>query len=228
MSLETKQISIGIIDDDQLIISLLANFLENQTHIHISLTALDGEEGIKKLEALDNLPDILLIDLKMKGMNGLETMEYLKVSFPKIKLILISSHYKQSFMGFMFKSGVNAFLPKGISTDKLLEVITEVDEKGYYFSIEQMNTIQNQLSTKFIKPDLTIINTLSKREKEVLKLICFQKTAQEIGEKLFISKRTVEGHKNNLFAKIGAKNIAGLIIFAIQNQFIDINELPII
>ena len=88
--------------------------------------------------------------------------------------------------------------------------------------------LREQISHKSPKPTLIEKNKLTEREVEVLKLICFQKTAKEIGEKLFITPRTVEGHKNNLFIKTEARNIAGLVIYAIQNNYIEPNEIPLI
>lgn len=223
-----KTISIGIIDDDVLIVNLLKSFLDSQERIEVVLMASNGKECLEKLAQAPELPEILLMDLKMDEMNGIETTQVLKDEYPDIKTIIISSHYKVSFMGFMLKTGVSAFAPKGISTNQLLEIIFEVHEKGYYFDKDQLDTIRKQLSSKFPKPALEKENVLSEREIEVLKLICQQKTAQEIGDRLFITKRTVEGHKNNLFIKTGAKNVAGLVIYSIQNEIINVNDLPII
>ena len=86
--------------------------------------------------------------------------------------------------------------------------------------------IRDQLSSKSRRPILDPKNLLTERELDVLKLICRQKTAQEIGKELFVAKRTVEGHKNNLFAKTGTKNMAGLVIYAIQNELINIKDIP--
>lgn len=223
-----KKINLGIVDDDALIVNLLKNFLDAKDNIDVTMTASDGNECIKKMEQLETVPEILLMDLKMEGMNGITTTETLRKSFPETKIIIISSHYKVSFMGFMLKTGVSAFAPKGISTDELIQIIMEVDKNGYYFDKDQLEIIREQLSSKFPKPVLEDEEILSEREIDVLKLICQQQTAQEIGDKLFITKRTVEGHKNNLFVKTGAKNVAGLVIYAIQNGIIKSDDLPIL
>lgn len=223
-----EQISIGIVDDDALIVNLLKSFLEGQNNMHVMLTAENGRDCIDKLRESEEIPEILLMDLKMDEMNGIEATQLLKKEYPAIKTIIISSHYKVSFMGFMLKTGVCAFAPKGISTTDLLMIINEVYERGYYFNQDQLDIIRDQLSSKFPKPVLEEENVLSEREIEVLRLLCQQKTAKEIGEKLFITKRTVEGHKNNLFVKTGAKNVAGLVIYAVQNGIINADSLPII
>lgn len=132
-------------------------------------------------------------------------------------------------MNFMLKTGASAFLPKGVSPTLLTEIIPVVHEKGVFFMEDQMEAIREQIATKSTQKSIFDNGSeLSKREIEVLQLISQQKTAKEIGDTLFITARTVEGHKNNLFVKTGAKNIAGLVIYAIQNNYITVEDLPMI
>lgn len=223
-----KNIQIAITDDDDLIVKLLEDYLNNCENFKVVFTACNGEDLIEKLNKPDALlPDVLLLDLKMKGMNGIETMEYLKNHFPSIKIIVISSFYQDSFLGFMFKTGASAFLPKGITPSHLQEIIKTVNSSSIYFTSEQTELIRKQVSEKNPRPTL-FTTELSTREIEVLKLICLQNTAKEISSILFISPKTVEGHKNNIFIKTGAKNIAGLVIYAIQNNILNIDEIPLI
>ncbi|QYJ68483.1 response regulator transcription factor [Flavobacterium litorale] len=222
------RIILGITDDDALIVSLLESFFKNETDIEVLFTANSGHELLNKLAAEPNEPEILLLDLKMEGMDGIAVTEHLKVNHPNIKIIVVSSHYQKSFMGFMVKTGVAAFLPKGISPLELVAVIRAVHKQGYYFKEEQLETLREQIAVKTPKPVLNDDAGLSEREIDVLRLICQQKTAKEIGELLFIAQRTAEGHKNNLFVKTGAKNIAGLVIYAIQQGIIKAEELPLI
>ena len=121
----------------------------------------------------------------------------------------------------MLKTGVNAFIPKGISPDKLHNIITEVAEKDYFFMDDQIEVLRKQLSPKLPQPIVDEEIQLSDREKEVLNLICQQKTAKDISKIMYISKGTVDGHRTNLLLKTGAKNTAGLVIYAIQNKIID-------
>lgn len=223
-----ENITVAITDDDALIVNLLEGFLQNTDGIEVLFTACSGEELIGKLADAEVKPQILLLDLKMDGMDGLAVTEHLKANFPDIKIIVISSHYQKSFMGFMLKAGVSAFLPKGVMPLELLEVIRTVATQGFYFKPEQLEALRGQIAPKAPKPVLDDLNALSEREIEVLRLICQQKTAKEIGDILFITQRTAEGHKNNLFAKTGARNIAGLVIYAIQQGFINVDELPVI
>jgi len=221
-----RNINLAIVDDDKLITKLLSDFLSQQEGFHIMFTALSGPEFLSSLEKSSSIPDIILLDLNMKEMTGIELTKIIRRDYPSIKVIVISSHYKSNFTGFMIKTGVSAFLPKGISPHDLTDIIQEVYTKGVYFLDDQLDIVRKQLSPKSPKPILDPQNLLTDRELDVLKLICRQKTAQEIGKELYVTKRTVEGHKNNLFIKTGTKNMAGLVIFAIQNEIINIKELP--
>jgi len=221
-------ISIAIIDDDHLIVRLLEQFLSQQEGIQIWGCFTTGENFFTQLEKEETPPDTILLDLSMKEMSGVQVLEKLKEQSTEIKSIVISSHYDKSFIGFMLKMGIAAFLPKGINPDELLEIIREVASKGYYFHEDQIGTIRKQLSSKSPAPSTHAKEGLSARETEVLRLICRQKTAKEIGEQLFITTKTVEGHKGNLFMKTNTKNIAGLVIFAIQNEVINASDIPLL
>lgn len=222
-------IRIAITDDDGLIVKLLESYLSTQKGFEVIFTAESGGDLIAFLESASVLPDVLLLDLKMKGMDGVEVTRHLKTNFSSIKVIIVSSHYQRSFMNFMLKTGASAFLPKGVSPTLLTEIIPVVHEKGVFFMEDQMEAIREQIATKSTQKSIFDNGSeLSKREIEVLQLISQQKTAKEIGDTLFITARTVEGHKNNLFVKTGAKNIAGLVIYAIQNNYITVEDLPMI
>lgn len=224
----TDDITIAITDDDALIVSLLEGYLQNCPGMQVLFTANSGSELFSHLVGAAILPQILLLDLRMDGMDGIEITQHVKTLYPSVKVIVVSSHYQKTFMGFMLKTGVSAFLPKGISPAQLTDVVRTVSKQGYYFKEDQLDVLREQIPAKSPKPILQEEELLSERETEVLRLICQQKTAKEIGDILFITQRTAEGHKNNLFAKTGAKNIAGLVIFAIQNRIIKVEELPVI
>lgn len=227
MTTKKNIIQLAIVDDEQLIVKLLEGFFTQQANVNVFLSAFSGEEFLEELEKSEQLPDIALLDLRMKELDGIELTSILKEKYPSIRIIVISSYYKKYFMGYMLKTGVSAFLPKGILPTELLKIIETINQEGYYFLPEQVDMMRTQIAPKAPKPKLSIEATLTSREKEVLQLICQQYTAQEIANKLFITKRTVEGHKNKLLSKIGVKNTAGLIIYAIQKNIVDIQSLQI-
>jgi len=224
MSTNDSIIRIAIVDDEALIVMLLSEFFSKSKRFEVLLTANDGLQLIEGLRKANSLPDVILLDLQMKELNGIDTTTILKKEFPDIKIIIVSSYYKKTFLGYILKLGINAFLPKGIHPEQLVEAITEVYAKGYYFLEEQIGVMRSQLSSKTPIPNLTSEDELSEREIEVLRLICQQYTAQQIADQLFISPRTVEGHKSSLLLKTGTRNIAGLVIYAIQRNIINLDD----
>ncbi len=223
-----EKINLAIVDDEALIVSLLSSFFNDQSGVKVVITAESGESFLEQLETAKVRPDVVLLDLKMKGMSGIDVMEVIRKEYNTINAIIMSSHYKQSFTGFMIKTGVAAFIPKGIVSENLVAIVKEVHQNGFYLLPDQLGVLRNQVSSRVPEPVLGDENALSDRELEILKLICLQKTAKEIGEVLFIAQRTVEGHKNNLFFKTQTKNIAGLVIYAIQNKIIEADEIMLL
>ncbi len=219
-----NKINLMLVDDDALFISLLAEYLNSQEHMQVVRTFHDGKEVIAALET--PLPcSVMLLDLRMSGLNGIETLKALRAHQPHIKVIILSSFYQPSYSGYMLKCGASAFLPKEVSPDKLVAVIDEVVNKGHSFDTQQIDTLREQVSGRSPKPRLDKTQALTERETEVLQLLCEQLTAREIAEKLFITQRTVEGHKNNLMLKSGAKNLAGLVVFAIQAGIVNTGDI---
>lgn len=222
-----KKIKVALLDDESLIVSLISNYLDNQKNIEVIFASTDGDDFLKKIALKNHLPDVVILDLKLKGKNGSEIASFIKNNYPEVSIIIMSSYYKQSFIGFMLKTGAAAFIPKGINPDELLNIVEEVFSRGYYFMNDQLETIREQLPGKSLSIDEEKPDILSKREIEILKLICFQKTAKEIAKLLFIAPKTVEGHKNRLFSKTGTKNVAGLVMYAIQNKYVNSDEAPL-
>lgn len=225
MTEHTPPIQLAIVDDEQLIVTLLAQFFSEQKATQVLMTATCGDTFLEQLGSGDALPDVVLLDLRLKERDGAEIAMIIKEHYPTIRVIVISSYYKKSFIGYMLKTGICAFLPKEILPQQLLEIIVVVHQRGYYFLPEQIEVMRTQVAPKVPKPKFTVEAMITHREKEILTLICQQHTAQEIADKLFITKRTVEGHKNRLLAKTGVKNTAGLVIYAIQKKLVDIRPI---
>lgn len=223
--METMKIKLGIIDDDLLVLQLLSEFFSKSDEFEVCLTASGGNALIAKLENSTDFPNVLLLDLRMTEGNGVEVLEFIQQKGLSIKTIVLTSFYKPSFIGQMMKLNVAAFLPKEIDRHELLKVIRLVHEKGYYFWDEQLDALRSQVSSRAPKINLSNNNSLSARESDVLKLLCQQYTTQGIAEKLFVSNKTVESHKSNLLAKTGVKNMAGLVIYAIQNGIVNADEI---
>jgi DNA-binding NarL/FixJ family response regulator len=219
-----KKIKLGILDDEGLILNLLEDFFTAQQDIEVLITNTSGSALLTKLEASGNVPDVFLVDFKMDDQTGTEFTEALKLKFPEVKVILITSYYKKSLIGYMLRCNIDAFLPKGIEPNELTRIIRIVHKRGHFFTNEQIDVMRTQISNKVPAPKFDD-EILSAREKEILISICEQLTAKETAERLFITSRTVEGHRNSLLQKTGAKNSAGLVIYAIKNNLYDPNDL---
>lgn len=216
-------LNIAIVDDDLLFVQLLKNYIEQYDHYKVVLTTTSGNAFINELN--DNHIDILILDLRMSDGDGLEVMSALSQKESHIKTIVLSSFYRRSFMGQMLKMGANAFLPKEIELEELLNVINSVYDKGHYFSNEQIDVMRGQLSNKLPEFRAFSKDELTEREIDVLRLVCQQFSTKEIADNLFISPKTVETHKTNLMIKTNVKNMAGLVIYAVQNNIVDPNEI---
>lgn len=220
-------IKIAIADDETLFRKGVAGLLEEDPGLEIVFEAENGKVMLEKLaENENNLPHLILMDLKMPELNGVETTKQINKIYPEIKIIALSSYYSKSFILNMIEAGVSAYLAKNSTQKQVIEAIYEVMRNGYFYDATVMKLInENLIHKKTVTKSIFDTLYLTPKEKEVLTLICAQNTTQEIADKLFISPRTVDGHRNNLLQKTNCKNSAGLVIFAIQNGIVDINDL---
>ena len=222
-----SSIKVAITDDQVLFRRGIASIINTFEGISIVLEADNGRMLLDTLQTLESLPDVVLLDLSMPELNGIETTKILHVSYPSIKIIILSVYGEDRFVTHLMELGVNAYLFKNVEPEEVERAIRTVMDKDFYFNEAFLNAMKNRLTNKRQKILLTdnIPSTLTAREIEVLKLICKQNTAQEIAEQLFISVRTVDGHRNNLLEKTGVRNSAGLVLFAIKHRLIDPTEL---
>jgi DNA-binding NarL/FixJ family response regulator len=217
-------INIALADDEALFRRGMRLILEDYPDLHILLEAANGQDLLAKIRASDELPDVLLLDLKMPVMSGIEAAEVIRREFPSILIVVVSSHISKAFILNMIEIGAAAYLGKNADPDEVVETIRMVRDKGFYYNSAAMEVIrENMMGVNPVKPQRTIETEITNREKEVLQLICEQCTTQEIADKLFISNRTVDGHRNNLLSKLGCRNTAGLVVYALQNGLARIN-----
>lgn len=219
-----RKINIVIADDEQLFRSGIRFLLERESNFNIYFEAENGKKLVDFIRTTEELPDIILMDLKMPEMNGVEATKIIHKTQPNIKIIALTSFDSKSFITNMIDVGASSYLLKNTSPKMVVHTINEVHEKGFYYDEKVLTIIHENIvssSGKRIKSDLDK-KLLSKREIDVLELICAQKTTLEIADKLFISPRTVEGHRNNLLLKTQSKNVAGLVIYGIQKKLIEI------
>jgi DNA-binding NarL/FixJ family response regulator len=216
-----QKINIALADDEALFRRGMRLILEDYADLRVLIEAESGEDLLVKIRASDELPDVLLLDLKMSGMGGIEAAVVIRREFPSILIVVVSSHISKAFIVNMLEIGAAAYLGKNTHPEEVVETIRMVCEKGFYYNTNVMEVIrENILSKHPVKPQHSFQVELTNREKEVLQLICNELTTQEMAEKLYISSRTVEGHRNNLLSKLGCRNTAGLVVYAVQNGLV--------
>jgi DNA-binding NarL/FixJ family response regulator len=217
----SKIIKIAQVDDEALFLEGISLLLSNVEHINVIKTANNGLEFLDALEKTSesDFPDIALVDIQMKPMDGFELTETLKDKYPALKVIILSSHYKSNVLGHMIKLGISAFIPKNANKELLITAIESVNNSGVYFTQTDQEMLKQYMNRNSKKVTLSDKGKLSNREISIIKLICLEHTNQEIADELFLSKRTVEGHRQRILEKIGAKNTAGLVVYALANGF---------
>jgi Response regulator containing a CheY-like receiver domain and an HTH DNA-binding domain len=221
---DTKKYKIALVDDESLFLQGLTMLVNNNEHMQVILSAENGQDLLTQLSKHEDLPDLLLCDLEMPVTNGVDVTKAVAASYPDIKVVILSSHYEPSLILKMLEIGASAFMPKNEKPDDFYLTIINVIEKGFHYNDYIVQLIREKMlfgSKKKVKSSVE----LTSREMEILKLICDQKTNREIGEEIFISPRTVEGHRNRLLEKTDSKNTAGLIIYAIENGYYSVNIL---
>lgn len=221
-------IRIALTDDEALIRRGIARLLEDLPGIEIVMEAENGQQLLDQLAAADSLPHIVLLDLNMPVLNGVDTARRLQDQYADIKIIVLSTYFSKAFVLNMVEIGAASYLPKNADPAEMEEAIRVVAERGFYYSPAVMEIIVAGVKQKGKTPLPHPFNqlTVTERESEVLQLICEEYTTAEIAEKLFISPRTVDGHRLNLLEKFDCRNTAGLVVFALQNGLVELPPRP--
>lgn len=194
--------------------------LSTQDFVHHIYEASNGREFIENLSFVDC--DVVLMDIEMPEMNGVEATEKALQMRPDLKIIVLSMYGDEQYYYKMVDAGVKGFVLKNSGIEKVIEAIRKVAAGENYFSEELLMNILNNMrdvgKSEPEEPD----NEISEREMEILYHVCLGLSNQEIADKLFISKRTVDKHRANLLSKTGCRNTAALVMYAIKNKMIDI------
>lgn len=219
-------IKIILADDEALFRNGISFLLQREKEIEVIFEAENGIELLDFLREGTGIPDIIIMDLKMPGLNGVEATRIITDEFPGIKIIALTSYNTRTFIANMINIGAVSYLVKNTTPQNLLNTIREVMDKGFHYEEDVLEIIREDFSSIKHKSKFVLeTDDLTKREQEVLKLICKQYSTREIADTLFINARTVEGHRNNLMLKTDSKNVAGLIIYALQNDIMNLEDL---
>ncbi|MGM0580166.1 MAG: response regulator transcription factor [Bacteroidota bacterium] len=208
-------IKVLLVDDHRLIRDGIRFYLEKEEHkITIAGEASDGKQALIFLENNPGDVDIMLTDISMPEMNGVELATEVNKKFPGIKIIALTMIKDSQYVKQMLQAGASGYLLKNAREKEIVDAVKAVYNGETYYAQEATKAIMDFMSKK--KQDSDVV-AISKREKEVLRLIIDELSNQEIADKLFISIRTVEAHKRNLMEKTGSKTLAGLVKYAINN-----------
>ncbi|MBN1116756.1 MAG: response regulator transcription factor [Bacteroidales bacterium] len=212
-NLAKSKIQVALVDDHQLFRSGINFIISDTEDIEVAFEASNGQEFLNFLSQYQ--PDVVLMDINMPVMDGVEATRRGIEQFPDLKVLVLSMFGEVDYYNTMIDIGVKGFILKDIDNDELLEAIRKVNKGGSYFSQELLlQLIKNKPTDDQIE--------LTRREKEVLELICLGYSNQEISEKLFISQRTVERHRSSLLFKTNSKNSVSLVVYAIKNGLVKI------
>ena len=221
-----KKIKIFLVDDHQIVRDGIKSLLQNAPEITISGEASSGKELLSCISSSDS--DVILMDISIPDISGIELTKQIHKNFPDIKVLILSMYTQEDFIVNAIAAGAKGYLPKNTTRPELLKAINEIYEgnENYSDAISKIileNYISNVRKTKEPEPEKEKEeDLLSSREKQILQMVVEGHSNQEIADKLFISIRTVESHKNHIMQKLGIKSIVELIKYAIRNNISNI------
>lgn len=211
-----SNIQIVIVDDHDLILNGIKTVIDDIPDISVIGEANNGKQLLMLLERV--IPDVIIMDIDMPVMDGIETSKIVKNKYPEIHIIALTIHDELGVINKIKEADFDGYLLKNIDKEEISRAIKIVNSGKKYYSANLFDSIISQTNKKKKK---TIHNNLTDRDIEVLKLIANGFSNKEIGQKLYISHRTVDTHRTNIMKKLSINNIAGLIKFAYLNELLD-------
>lgn len=213
-------IKVAIADDHKLFRKGVILSLRQHTNISFIIEAENGDELLTKIA--EELPDVVLMDLRMPTKDGIETTKEVSRRYPNIRILILTMYEDERFVSHLMENGANGYLLKNSDPNEIKKAIMEVMARGYYLNNFVNRVLLKKTNTRNKSiPSLSSEIVLSDKEKEVVRLLCMEYTASGIAQKMEISPRTVESIKDRLMERFGLKNTAGLVFFAVKNNLID-------
>jgi len=207
---------IGLVDDHQLFLKSLSLMLESFQHYEVVVEALNGKDLQEKLAHKDKIPDMMLIDVNMPVMDGIETTKWLSSTYPAMQLIALSMNDKDKAIINMFRAGCCAYMLKDTHPTELEKALQEVKTKGYYNADAGNVNFRRLLMKADEKPEIT----LTAKELQFLKFACSEFTYKQIADKMSLSERTIDGYRESLFQKFHVQSRVGLCLEALRKEFV--------
>lgn len=212
-----------LVDDHRLIREGIQSMISTTDDIQVVGSVSSGEEAINEVSRLE--PDVILMDIMMGGMSGIEATRWIKENSKTVKIILVTMEISKEYVSASITAGVDGYLPKDVDKEMLLGAIRTVQAGGIFFNEAIMKLVfEDFYSHEKLKKVTKLPDELTKREYEILGLVANGKTNKEVAELLFISIKTVETHKTHILEKLGLRNTAELIKYAIKNKIISVEN----
>ncbi|MBV6645396.1 MAG: response regulator transcription factor [Cyclobacteriaceae bacterium] len=209
---QSGKMKVFLTDDHEMLLGGLVKILSTEESIEVIGTAVSAKETFEKLTQLS--PHLLITDYNLPDEDGLSIVRKVKRKYPQLKIIVLSQHDETHLVKEVLKEGIDGYILKKDSHDELVNAILAVGKGKIYLSSD-INSMLMQGLNGFDEPKL-----LTDREREILKLIAQEYTNKQMAEELFISERTVETHRKNIFRKTNTNNLVGLIKYAYANNLI--------
>lgn len=205
-----------IADDHKIFREGLRLVLGDDAQLKFVAEAENGEELLHILKG--NESDVVLLDLKMPVMDGLTATKEIRAKYPNVKILILTMHDEEQMIIHMLEAGANGYLLKNADPSEIKQAIYAVTENNFYFNDMVSGTmLKNIVNKNMAAPSFKPAVQLEEREIKILQLICQECTSAEIGEQVFLSARTVEGIRAGIMEKVGVRNIAGLVMYAVKN-----------
>jgi len=205
--------TVVVVDDHMLLSQAIGGLVDAFDQFEVLYLCKNGQELIDKFKNKKNIPDVVLMDVNMPILNGVETTNHLKEYFPDVKVLALSIEEDETTILKMLRAGAKGYLMKDVKKAELNEALLEVIENGYYHT----NTIAKILVESLRPKESSIVN-LKEREIEFIQHACTEKTYKEIADIMCLSPKTIEGYRDVLFEKLSLRNRTGLVIYAIKNK----------
>jgi DNA-binding NarL/FixJ family response regulator len=216
-----NKIKIILTDDHRIFRDGIKSLLSDNDFIDIIGEASSGDELLEMLKKLK--PHVIIIDITMKGLSGIEVTRLISDLYPEINILILSMHTNEEFVINSIKAGAKGYLPKDTSKEELLLAVKTIFDGGEYYSkLVSENFLKSYIRKIKVEQNLMENKELTQREMEILKHIASGLSNKEIGEKLFISTKTVDAHKNHIMQKLKLKNTAEVVLYAIKNKIIEV------
>ncbi|MDI9339951.1 MAG: response regulator transcription factor [Sediminibacterium sp.] len=216
-----ETVRVAIVDDQALFRKGLISLLEEFEHLDVMLEASNGKDFFQGLRRCrEELPHVVILDIQMPEMDGIETLIRLNTEYPNMHALMLTMHNETEIIFHLVDKGAKGFLLKDAAIETVVRAIDSIMASGFYFPDNISKSLVKGMVSNQKSKQLNDANHLSEREIEIIRLICKEFSSQEIADKLNISLNTVNKHRESIFQKINAKNVVGVVMYALKNNLV--------